>query len=71
MVLFCIELEANGELVDLRENIQAPLDQLSKNGQLMVTVFRSIGVKTPGDVDLLEDLWHLNPTIINHLKYIP
>ena len=77
MVLLCLEWEFNSELVDLRENIEAPLEQLSKAGQLEVTVFRSLGIKTRNDVDLIEDLFDKAPDngpeflSIDHLKYIP
>lgn len=55
--------EFDGDLTDTRENIEAPFEQLSLEGQLIITDLKHIGITNREEVDKLAE--ELNKTLQN------
>jgi hypothetical protein len=74
-VQLTVEFATNGEWVDIQENIEAPLNQLSDDGARMVSVLHSMGITTRDLFDEwikgYEALFQVKNLLFNTFKDAP
>lgn len=55
LIMLCIELDQENELIDTAENMEAPTDQLNAEGKYLRTCLNEAGYKTKEDIYLIEE----------------